>query len=1024
MVQRPSFSSSEAADLLTRHFGIEGRLTPLPSYGDQNFEVEPEAGEAVILKISGTWETEAALDLQNSVLIWLAEREPDLPAPRVVPSTSGGHVVSVADNGGRDHFVRVLSYLPGRTLADVRPHPDELLEGLGRYLGTMDRALSGFSHPAARRTGYDWDLARAAEVMRRDMGVVAGTDRGGLAEGVLSAFERDALPLLPGLRRGVIHNDANDHNVVVGPVDAGTPEIAGLIDFGDVMESHPVCELAIAIAYAMLDKPDPVGAAAAVTRGYHHALPLTEDELEALYALARARLGVSVCISATRRAEAVDNPHLAISEASAWQTLERLAAVPPRLARARLREACGLPPCPRSVAVSEWLTANASERGPVVRPAVTHDATLIFDLSVGSPDMENLDTLADAKDWSARLLGQMAETGAQLGVGRYDEARMCYTGDAFANSGGERPERRTVHLGVDLFLEAGSTILAPIPGTVHSFRDNADPLDYGPTIILEHEHDGRPPFYTLYGHLSRDSLDGLVPGAEIARGEKIGRLGDLDVNGGWPPHLHFQIITDMLDLEGTFPGVAAPSQREVWLSLSPDPSLLLDLPEGSRAPREPTSETLREARGRLLGPSLSLSYEEPLHIVRGWMQHLFDAEGQAYLDCVNNVCHVGHSHPHVVDAIRRQAAVLNTNTRYLHQNLTRYAERLAATLPDPLEVCFFVNSGSEANELALRMASTFTGRGDVVVVDGAYHGSTAACVAISPYKFDGVGGSGAPEHVHTAVMPDDYRGPYRREDPDRSNRYARHVADALAAAQARAGGAASFICESFLSCGGQIELPPGYLEEAFRHARDAGTVCIADEVQVGFGRVGSHFWGFETQGVVPDIVTMGKPIGNAHPMGAVVTTREIAEAFGGGMEYFNTFGGNPVSCAAGLAVLDVIETEGLQQHALRVGEYLRTGLTELQVRHPVIGDIRGRGLFMGIEFVRDPEAREPAADVAAYVVGRMRDHGILLSADGLDHNVIKIKPPLPFSDTDADRVVETLDRVLAEDPVAAERAGG
>ena len=311
LLQRPSFSSREAADLLKHHYGIEGRLTPLPSYGDQNFKVEPEVGEAVILKISGTGETEAKLDLQNSVLIRLAEREPELLAPKIVPSTSGEHVVSVADNGGRDHFVRVLSYLPGRTLANVRPHPDALLGGLGRYLGTMDRALSGFSHRAARRTGYDWDLAHAAEVMRRDMGAVSDAYRRRLAQDVSSAFELDALPLLPHLRQGVIHGDVNEHNVVVGPVGAGTPEIAGLIDFGDVMESHPVCELAIAIAYAMLDKPDPVGAAAAVTRGYHHVLPLTEDELEALYALARARLGVSVCISATRRADAVDNPHLA-----------------------------------------------------------------------------------------------------------------------------------------------------------------------------------------------------------------------------------------------------------------------------------------------------------------------------------------------------------------------------------------------------------------------------------------------------------------------------------------------------------------------------------------------------------------------------------------------------------------------------------------------------------------------------------------------------------------------------------------
>jgi len=431
-------------------------------------------------------------------------------------------------------------------------------------------------------------------------------------------------------------------------------------------------------------------------------------------------------------------------------------------------------------------------------------------------------------------------------------------------------------------------------------------------------------------------------------------------------------------------------------------------------------ETILAARQAHLGPSLSLSYQEPLQIVRGWGAYLYDENGRPYLDVVNNVCHVGHSHPHVVAALAEQAALLNTNTRYLHPNIVRYAERLLATLPEPLEVCFFVCSGSEANELALRLARTATGVEDLIVIDGAYHGNTQALIDISPYKHDGPGGRGAPSFVHTAWMPDPYRGEFKGYGRDAARQYAAHVAQLIAEMQAEGRGLAGMIAEPLLGCGGQIVLPEGYLQEAFTAVRAAGGLCIVDEVQVGFGRVGSHFWAFETQGVVPDIVTMGKPIGNGHPLGAVVTTRAIAEAFDNGMEYFNTFGGNPVSCAVGTAVLDVIANEGLQENAARAGAHLLRGLAGLMDRHPLIGDVRGLGLFIGVELVRDRTTLEPAAAEATLIVERMKDAGILLSIDGPLHNVLKLKPPLVFSEQNADFLVQTLDAVLAElvDPAA------
>jgi 4-aminobutyrate aminotransferase-like enzyme len=526
--------------------------------------------------------------------------------------------------------------------------------------------------------------------------------------------------------------------------------------------------------------------------------------------------------------------------------------------------------------------------------------------------------------------------------------------------------------------------------------------------------------YTLYGGLSKDSSTKPSAGQWVERGERIGYVADEPDNVESLPHLHFQIITDLLDHEEPFPDLAPASTREVWLSLCPDPNLMLGLPEDAFPRPKRSQAELLEQRRQHLGYNLSLSYKKPLKIVRGERQYLYDELGRACLDVVNNVCHVGHSHPRVVKALREQAAVLNTNTRYLHDNVVELAGRLTATLPEPLSVCYFVCTGSEANELALRLARAHTGRRDVIVVDAAYHGNTSALIDLSPYKFKGRGGQGEADYVHTVVMPDDYRGPYRRGEPDVGPRYARHVQEMIEEVTGRGRTIAAFFCESLPGCGGQIVLPEGYLREAYWYVRAAGGVCVADEVQVGFGRVGTHFWGFETQGVVPDIVTLGKPMGNGHPLAAVVTTPAIAASFDNGMEYFNTFGGNPVSCAVGLAVLDVIEAEGLQENARRVGARLMAGLTRLMDRHPVIGDVRGLGLFVGVELVLDRETREPAGTHAAYIAERMRDHGILISTDGPDHNVLKLKPPLVFSEANADFLVRTLDKVLAEDFVTLE----
>ncbi|MEM9885787.1 MAG: aminotransferase class III-fold pyridoxal phosphate-dependent enzyme, partial [Bacteroidota bacterium] len=325
----------------------------------------------------------------------------------------------------------------------------------------------------------------------------------------------------------------------------------------------------------------------------------------------------------------------------------------------------------------------------------------------------------------------------------------------------------------------------------------------------------------------------------------------------------------------------------------------------------------------------------------------------------------------------------------------------------------FVNSGSEANELAIRMAKTYTQQQDMLAIEVGYHGNTNACIDVSSYKFDGKGGQGAPPSTHLLPIPDSFRGKYR--NPVTAGQEYANYAKPIIQKLAKTGkGVAGVIVESILSCGGQIVLPENYLKNLYRIVRAAGGLCVADEVQVGMGRVGKHFWGFELQEVVPDIVTIGKPIGNGHPLGAVVCTEAVAEAFANGMEYFNTFGGNPVSCAIGQAVLEVVQTESLQAHALRIGDYLKAGFQDLQSRFPVIGDVRGHGLFLGVELVEDVAKKTPASQKAAYLANRMREMGILISTDGPYCNVLKIKPPLCFSMSNADLLLSRMEEILKE----------
>jgi len=1006
-------TESEAVRLAREIFRLDVSAKSLPGEYDDNFHLTSPIGREFVLKVMHSAREASFVEMQCQALQHLAKRVPHLLLPRVYPAPSGESFNLATLSDGSKRLLWCLTYVPGTVFVKANPHSPELLRSLGEFLGEMDSALADFSHTAAHRE-LKWNLARAGWI-RDYFQHIADPARRELVERFLQLYETDVMPAMETLRNSVIYGDANDYNVLVGPPSPQPRKVVSVIDFGDMHYGLTVSELAIAIAYAILGKADPLSAACAVVAGYHTRFPLTAAEVSVLYPLVAMRLALSVTNSAHRKSLIPNDPYVTVSEAPAWEALEKLSAINPRLAHYAFRDACGWQAAPQSQKVQAWLSANAGAASSILDADLRTAPSLVFDLSVGNKFLGADPRASESASLTDAISLTMKSAGVSIGIGRYNEPRLLYTSPLFGASENPTDERRTIHLGIDLFAAPGTPVHTPLDAVVHAVAINTAPLDYGPVIILRHNLDKDLEFFSLYGHLSRESLAKLQVGQRITRGQPFARIGDSRENGGWPPHLHFQLILDLLDLATDFPGVARASQRALWTSLSPDPNLLLGIPAQLFPQREPDFQETLSMRRQLLGRNLSVSYQHPLKIVRGWMQYLYDDSGRAFLDVYNNVPLVGHSHPRVARAVQDQIALLNTNTRYLHDKVNRYAERLTRLLPAPLRVCYFVNSGSEANELALRLARVYTGREDVIVLEHAYHGHTNTLIDISPHKFDGPGGRGRKPWVHVAPIPDDYRGPYKRGETGAGEKYAEHVAQILKKMHLEGRGVAAYIAETLPSVAGQIVFPTGYLGETYKHVRAAGGVCIADEVQVGFGRLGTHFWGFETQNVVPDIAVFGKPIGNGFPLAAVVATHEIAATFDNGMEFFSTFGGNPVACAAGLAVLDVLEEEHLQENALRTGRYLTAKLNAVQEKHPLIGDVRGSGLFLGLDFVIDQATREPAPNHAAYVVNRLRDCGILTGTDGPHHNVLKLRPPLIFSQADADLFVTTLDEILSED---------
>ncbi len=1002
-----SYSHSKLTEIQAEHisstlFGISGKAHHLPGEVDFNFRIDSEK-ESYLLKVSRPDADPAYLEYQQTLLKHLSADGRNVKSPEPLPDKEGRLVSEYSDDSGQVMPVRLLTWIEGRLWSSVHPIKDDLLYSLGKEAGRLTKALEGFDHPLARRS-FDWDIAQAG--WTRKATPLFSADRQ-----LIAAYFQDRFDQIQerysSLRKSLVHNDANDNNVVVSE-DLVHPEVTAIIDYGDAIHTQVINDVAIAIAYAVMGQADILSAALPVLEGYHKQFPLLEEELEVLYALVAMRLVISVSKSAINRQAEPENAYLLISEAPAWEVLKGWEQLSPEFAHYSFRKVCGFSAHPGEEEFRRWASAHPYRLSSLF-PSLQKETVHTLDLSVSSTLVGDREAASDLELFQFHLERLQKEVPDKILAGGYLEPRALYTSEAYDRMGRHGKESRTIHLGVDFWIPVGTPVHALFDGEVICAVHDKGDKEYGGLIILKHL-EGDLVFYTLYGHQSLDHVLLWKSGDRIRQGEEISRIANYPENGNWAPHLHFQLMLSLLDYENDFPGVGYPNELEVMKGICPDPALLF-AQAGLEAYRPADPSDTLAFRKQHLGRSLSLSYREPLKIVRGDGVWLIDHMGRRFLDTVNNVAHVGHEHPRVVRAGQRQMAVLNTNTRYLHDNINAFARELLDTFPDELSVVHLVNSGSEANELALRMAHACTGQMDMLAVEVGYHGNTTGCVGISSYKFDGKGGSGAPEHTHIVPLPDAYRGMYRGAGT--GPLYAAHIQQQIDHIHSLGRKPAAFICESILSCGGQIELPERYLELAYGMVRKAGGICIADEVQVGCGRVGKTFWGFQLQGVIPDVVTIGKPIGNGHPLAAVVCTREVAECFANGMEYFNTFGGNPVSCAIGTEVLRVIREEGLQENALQVGNYLKEELTKMQGEFPIIGDVRGQGLFLGIELT-DPDMN-PQTHKAAYLANRMKQRGILMSTDGKDVNVMKIKPPMVFSRRHADQVLENITRVLGED---------
>lgn len=976
----PRLGADEAAEIARRHFGVDARTESLGSQQDANFVLYGSAGEiAGVLKITNEAWGAADIDAQEAAVAFLAGALPDLRLPVSRPGPAGDPVVPVELAAGGRALARIGAHLAGGTLHGSAHLSSATTTALGRLCARVSVALQPFDHPALDHT-LQWDLQHADRVVAllaphvrdvdRRQAVVAGAD---------AAWAR-VQEVADRLPRQALHGDLTDDNVVRALPGTGTGAdagidlirggpIDGIIDLGDVTRSWAVAELAVTVASLLHhDGATPQTVLAAVA-GFDAVRPLTDDEITALWPLVVLR-GATLVVSGHQQV-GVDgaNDYAAGALEREWQIFAAASSVPLPVMETLVRARIGRP--------TDTARIGA---GALVDPT---DVELL-DLTVESDDL-------DAGRWlepgtEDRVALAALDAGAPAAATRFGEARLTLA----TLLSPTRPA--TVATGIDVWWAQDTALTSPWTGTVTRTGG-------GLRLVAA---DGT-------GEL-RLGLDEAI---EAIGSPRTVAPGDLLLTAPARRRVRVTALrpstsTSAPDVVLDLPPAVDPDLFAAWRSLVADPSGLLGLT--TAATRDDEGTRLLQRRNESFASVQEHFYATPPHIERGWRHFLVDDGGWPLLDMVNNVAILGHGHPALADAVARQWRRLNTNSRFHYASVVEFSERLAGLLPEPLDTVFLVNSGSEANDLALRIALAATGRQDLVALQEAYHGWTFISDAVSTSVADNPNAlTTRPDWVHTVDAPNSYRGVHRGDDAYRYAVDAAARVDELAAA-GRA--PAAFISETYYGNAGGMPLPEGYLATVYDAVHRHGGLTIADEVQVGYARLGEWFWGFEEQGVVPDIVTVAKAMGNGQPLGAVVTSREVAEAYRRGGYFFSSAGGSPVSSVVGLAVLDAMESEGLRANARAVGAHIKARLLALAEQHPIIGAVHGTGLYQGIELVRDRETLEPAPEETAAICDRMRELGIIVQPTSDRLNVLKVKPPLCIDEEAADFFVDTLDQVL------------
>ena len=954
-------------------FGITGTVSELGSAQDANFRIHG-GDRDYVLKVANPGFGPELLQLEDAVMRHLAGRLDRLQVPEVVAARDGAGISEV-DVDGQAHQIRVTSWLGETTLADFGYLPESVVREVGSTAAKCVEALTDFSAVALDRPSQ-WDNRIALEVVETLAPAIADA---ALRERVLDlAHTAYSLlrPVVSELGQQPIHGDLADYNLMAAGDQVGRPAVTAVIDFGDVLTSWRVGELATAVTSLLRrDHRSPVQDAALAAAGFHRVVALTESEAVALWPLIVLRAAVLTASVEQQLAIDPGNSYAQAERQLDWRILERVAEVPAGVAEEVLREALALPPSPRAIAAGAWVRKNEPHG---VRP-LNYRRSRVVDLSVGSPE------LYDGNWLTAAGLSSLFDSDAYCLIGRNGEARLHR---AVADS--DQPPAGT-HLGVDIFAPAGTAVHAPIPGTVAEITQDGMRLREGGFDLL------------LRGVNAQ-----VAVGQAIGAGDLLGQIAVDSPDPPLPPHVHVQVVPEGMDLD-----VYLPPWAKAAAALSPNPAPLLGGLATADPATQPDARKLLDERDQFVAPVQEHYYSSPPVIGRGWRHHLFDESGRAYLDMVNNVTVLGHSHPAVTSAATSQLRLLNTNSRFHYEPLVRFAERLVQLTPPGLDSVLFVNSGSEAVDLALRLARAATGRRDAIALRGGYHGWTTATDEITTALNDNPNAlQTRPPWVHLADMPNTFRGPHRGADA--GARYAEDLRRLIAGMVADGLPPGAFVAEALSGNAGGVLIPDGYLEAAYAAVRSAGGLAIADEVQVGYGRTGANFWHFEAHGVVPDVVTVAKAVGNGYPIGVVITRPEIAEALGSEGSFFSSVGGSPVSCAVGLAVLDTLESEQLQANAATVGEHLRRRLEELRQRHELIGAVHGTGLYLGVELVRDPATLQPATEEAYAICERLLELGVICQPTGDYSNVLKVKPPLCITQESADFFVNMLDRTLTE----------